>query len=95
MFQWANNNILLPFYSKLSKKTVSQQLKDEVDMNQNILTTLYGVLPGSSLFLLNGLVLSPTTDIYALLDLLRSESYLLNQLHGLGLSVSLCCRRYY
>lgn len=55
--------------------------------NQIVLEQLYGVGPGSNVLLLNGLALSPDIDIYALLDLLRSESHLLNQLHGLGLSV--------
>lgn len=66
---------------------MSTKLRDEIKYNQEVLKHLYGIRPGSSLLLLDGLALSPDIDIYALLDLLRSESHLLNQLHGLGLSV--------
>ncbi|VDD80862.1 unnamed protein product [Mesocestoides corti] len=71
---------------QLSQRSISSKLKDEVVQNHQLFEHLYGIRPGSSLFLLNGLALSPDVDIYALLDLLRSESHLLNQLHGLGLS---------
>ncbi|EUB64911.1 UDP-glucose:glycoprotein glucosyltransferase [Echinococcus granulosus] len=71
---------------QLSQHKVSTKLRDEIKYNQEALEHLYGIRPGSSLLLLNGLALSPDIDIYALLDLLRSESRLLNQLHGLGLS---------
>ncbi|KAM7540782.1 hypothetical protein Aperf_G00000023124 [Anoplocephala perfoliata] len=74
------------FPSRLSQRKVSDKLKNEVKFNQNILEQLYGIGPGSNVLLLNGLALSPDIDIYALLDLLRSESHLLNQLHGLELS---------
>uniref|UniRef100_A0A0R3WDU1 UDP-glucose:glycoprotein glucosyltransferase n=1 Tax=Taenia asiatica TaxID=60517 RepID=A0A0R3WDU1_TAEAS len=71
---------------QLSQRKVSTKLRDEIKYNQEVFKHLYGIQPGSSLLLLNGLALSPDIDIYALLDLLRSESHLLNQLHGLGLS---------
>ncbi|VDM17267.1 unnamed protein product [Hydatigera taeniaeformis] len=71
---------------QLSQRNVSVKMRDEMKYNQEVLKHLYGIRPGNSLLLLNGLALSPDIDIYALLDLLRSESHLLNQLHGLGLS---------
>ncbi|KAL5111563.1 UDP-glucose:glycoprotein glucosyltransferase 1 [Taenia crassiceps] len=73
---------------QLSQRKVPSKLRDEIGYNQEVLKHLYGIRPGSSLLLLNGLALSPDIDIYALLDLLRSESHLLNQLHGLGLSTN-------
>ncbi|VUZ57741.1 unnamed protein product [Hymenolepis diminuta] len=71
---------------QLSQRKVAEKLMEELKINQNILEQRYGIQAGGSVLLLNGLVLSPDIDIYALLDLLRSESHLLNQLHGLGLS---------
>ncbi|VDK83481.1 unnamed protein product [Dibothriocephalus latus] len=70
---------------ELSQLVVTPELRSEVKYNQEILTERYEVTPGSSLFLLNGLALSPSIDIFALLDILRSESYLLSHLWGLDL----------
>nr|VZI33038.1 unnamed protein product [Spirometra erinaceieuropaei] len=69
----------------LSQLLVTPELLSEVKYNQEILAERYEVTPGSSLFLLNGLALSPSIDIFALLDILRSESYLLSHLRGLDL----------
>nr|CDS32366.1 UDP glucose:glycoprotein glucosyltransferase 1 [Hymenolepis microstoma] len=77
---------------QLSQRKVTEKLKEELKINQNILEQHYGIQAGGSVFLLNGLALSPDIDIYALLDLLRSESHLLSQLHGLGLSTEQSAR---
>uniref|UniRef100_A0A0X3PJY9 UDP-glucose:glycoprotein glucosyltransferase 1 n=1 Tax=Schistocephalus solidus TaxID=70667 RepID=A0A0X3PJY9_SCHSO len=69
----------------LSQLPLTPELLSEVKYNQAILAERYEVTPGSSLFLLNGLALSPSIDIFALLDILRSESYLLSHLRGLDL----------
>ncbi|VDO12597.1 unnamed protein product [Rodentolepis nana] len=77
---------------QLSQRKVTENLKEELKINQNILEQRYGIQAGGNVFLLNGLALSPEIDIYALLDLLRSESHLLSQLHGLGLSTEQATR---
>ncbi|XP_018649005.1 putative udp-glucose glycoprotein:glucosyltransferase [Schistosoma mansoni] len=71
--------------SRLVNVNVNSSLRTESSKNQHVLTGTYGIQPGQSLLLLNGILLSPSVDIFALLDVIRQESKMMTQLHDLGI----------
>ncbi|CAH8615449.1 unnamed protein product [Dicrocoelium dendriticum] len=70
--------------SRLISTTVSSTLRDEVAANQMLLKAI-GINPGQSVLFVNGLLLSPSVDVFALLDVLREESKIMSRLHNLGI----------
>ncbi|VDQ15419.1 unnamed protein product [Trichobilharzia regenti] len=76
-------------YSRLVNVNVSGDLRKELTQNQYLLTGTLGIQPGQSLLLLNGILLSPSVDIFALLDVIRQEAKMMAQLHALGIPVSI------
>ncbi|VDP44400.1 unnamed protein product [Schistosoma margrebowiei] len=71
--------------SRLVNVNVNSNLRTESSKNQHVLTGTYGIQPGQSLLLLNGILLSSSVDIFALLDVIRQESKMMTQLHDLGI----------
>ncbi|CAH8474629.1 unnamed protein product [Schistosoma turkestanicum] len=71
--------------SRLVNVNVSSSLRTESNKNQHILSGTYGIQPGQSLLLLNGILLSPSVDLFALLDVIRQEFKMMTQLHDLGI----------
>ncbi|KAK4469064.1 hypothetical protein MN116_006653 [Schistosoma mekongi] len=71
--------------SRLVNINVNASLLTESSTNQRILSGPFGIQPGQSLLLLNGILLSPSVDIFALLDVIRLESKIMSQLHCLGI----------
>ncbi|CAH8497276.1 unnamed protein product [Schistosoma guineensis] len=71
--------------SRLVNVNVNSNLRTESGKNQHVLTGTYGIQPGQSLLLLNGILLSSSVDIFALLDVVRQESKMMTQLHDLGI----------
>uniref|UniRef100_A0A183AZS3 UDP-glucose:glycoprotein glucosyltransferase n=1 Tax=Echinostoma caproni TaxID=27848 RepID=A0A183AZS3_9TREM len=69
---------------RLVSLKVDPALREELATNQYVLNNL-GIQPGQTMFFINGLVISPSVDIFALLDLLRRESRLMMQLYELGI----------
>lgn len=74
--------------SRLVNVNVNSNLRTESSKNQHVLIGTYGIQPGQSLLLLNGILLSSSVDIFALLDVIRQESKMMTQLHDLGIPVS-------
>ncbi|KAH8859143.1 UDP-glucose:glycoprotein glucosyltransferase 1 [Schistosoma japonicum] len=71
--------------SRLVNINVNSSLRTESSRNQYILSRTLGIQPRQSLLLLNGILLSPSVDIFALLDVIRHESKTMSQLHHLGI----------
>ncbi|KAF6779417.1 hypothetical protein AHF37_03007 [Paragonimus kellicotti] len=71
--------------SRLVSLNVDPAIRDEILANHELLSSM-GIQPGQSALFINGLLLSPTVDIFALLDLLRREYKTLSRLHNLGVS---------
>lgn len=73
--------------SRLVSLQVDPALREELSTNQYTLSNL-GIQPGQTVLSINGLLISPSIDIFALLDLLRQESHLMLKLLRLGIPVS-------
>ncbi|CAH8508811.1 unnamed protein product [Heterobilharzia americana] len=71
--------------SRLVNVNVNPNIRKESGTNQYILSGTFGIQPGQSLLLLNGILLSPSVDIFALLDVVRHEAKMMAQLHDLGI----------
>ncbi|THD28488.1 UDP-glucose:glycoprotein glucosyltransferase [Fasciola hepatica] len=67
---------------RLVSLKVDPALREELSTNQYVLSNL-GIQPGQTMLFINGLLISPSVDIFALLDLLRHESHLMLKLHKL------------
>ncbi|XP_022095271.1 UDP-glucose:glycoprotein glucosyltransferase 1-like isoform X2 [Acanthaster planci] len=73
--------------SSLVKTQVKDEVRKEITENQKIFEATYGVGEGDTIMMLNGLVID--TDVaepFLLLELLRSESQILDGLYSLGVS---------
>ncbi|KAA0189492.1 UDP-glucose:glycoprotein glucosyltransferase [Fasciolopsis buskii] len=72
---------------RLVSLQVDPALREELSTNQYTLSNL-GIQPGQTVLSINGLLISPSIDIFALLDLLRQESHLMLKLLRLGIPAS-------
>ncbi|TGZ62091.1 hypothetical protein CRM22_007650 [Opisthorchis felineus] len=68
---------------RLVSMTVDSDLRSEVANNQLLLGAAE-IQPGQTTWFINGLLLSPTVDVFALLDLLRQELRAMSRLYNLG-----------
>lgn len=73
--------------SRLIKVKVNDSLHGAVTRNQQLLSGM-GLQPGRNLLILNGMMLSPAVDVFALLDLLRAEWTCMAALQQMGIPVS-------
>ncbi|XP_077988302.1 UDP-glucose:glycoprotein glucosyltransferase 1-like isoform X2 [Glandiceps talaboti] len=73
----------------LVKTPVKKEVKDEMKLNQDHIGRTLGMSPGEAMMLINGLQIdTDIADPFMLLDLLRSETKLMEGLNSLGLTGS-------